>query len=229
MNAWEYLTANSGATIGSTAYEHMTMQFRSGEFMPDYNSIVNEVYLLTKRPDLVSATAIAIRKATMKYHGADDWPRDLVTVTITNPTRLNANDIKFGLDLTSLPFLRVRRITTVKSSKTAGVPLKLYDPVDINELMDDYNYELTNTWYRAGANLIVTSVEDIQALDVVYYQHPDVLAETYDSWIAAEHPDFIIEEAAGAIFKLVGKDEEAKQHRALFTENLQLLQMAYIG
>ena len=42
-------------------------------------TLADDVYVLTNRPDLVSETRVALRKAIMKLHSADTFKRDLVT------------------------------------------------------------------------------------------------------------------------------------------------------
>ena len=41
-------------------------------------SIVDDVYTMTKRPDLVADTLLAVKKATLKAHHTDFYPKDLL-------------------------------------------------------------------------------------------------------------------------------------------------------
>lgn len=69
-------------------------------------------------------------------------------------------------------------------------------------------------------------------LDFVYYAWPTIptdTATTLTSWIVNEYPDAIIEDAAGAVFKMIGKDDEFNRFQTLFAENLAILKTSTVG
>jgi hypothetical protein len=73
---------------------------------------------------------------------------------------------------------------------------------------------------------------DHDYLDFGYYQYPELPAQSsgeITSWIADQYPDCIIEEAAGTVFKMIGKDDEHNRYQVLFQENITILRTTDVG
>lgn len=198
--------------------------------MTTFAQLLTDLYTITNRPDLANESAVALRKATLKYHMAQDWIQDEVQSIVTL-TPLYTNDSRYSVDLTPAPFTRFRNIKSVQeyvNPPTYGyVEFRKYE---VNDLIDDYGYEKTNYFYRAGTNLLLRCDHVITQAKVTWFQLPDVTSATYNSWIANIFQDAIIEEAASKIFGMIGKPNEQKIQQQLFAENLQLLtQMAVVS
>lgn len=195
--------------------------------MTTFSTILDNVYVLTKRPDLIAETKSAVKKATLKLHNKDLWEKDLKEVIVTlTPSTL----FRYSLDLTDAgTYPRIKKIKSIREYNAipTGRELKL-EKHDSDDIFDDYQIERVNYFYLAGlaANLVVVSA--LTQIKVGYYQYPDITELTYSSWIANELPDYIAEEAARSLFKLIGKDEEFQKFEAICKENETALTMTQI-
>jgi hypothetical protein len=188
-----------------------------------FSSLLNDVYTHTNRPDLVNETVLAIRKATSKAHESDEFPEDMVYVTAKPSAGTNSNE--YLLDVNSMPFIRHRKVLQVINSGTK----RAYEQVSINDLFDSYGNLKHDCWYKAGLMYrINAALSATDTLDCIYLQYPEVFPETYFSWIALTHPEVIVEEAAGQVFKTVGKDTEYKYYAQLSAENFMRLKSLHI-
>jgi len=196
-----------------------------------YVSIRDGVYTISKRPDLVAETAVAIRKATMKLHMADLWKTDLVEVFYTIGSNEGAQgSFRYTLDLTlSTKFKLYRRISSIRqyTANQTGYELQLKE-LDADRLLDDYNIEDINYWYQAGQQISIRADRSLTQLKIVYFKYPNILPAEYDSWIARQFPDAVIEEAAASVFKSIGKDSEAQRLAQAFNENLAMLRITQV-
>lgn len=197
-----------------------------------YNNIVTSVYALTKRPDLVTETAIAIRKATMKVHMADFWKNDLSEIHYTLPV-LAATGVAFrySLDLTdTVSFPLFRKVSHIKewNNPLVGYEIQLKE-LDADRILDDYALETINYWYQAGRQVSLRCNKLLVTLNIGYWKYPNIIPATYSSWIAQDFPDIIIEEAASAVFKVIGKDIEYTRLANNFQENIHMLTMTQVG
>lgn len=208
-----------------------------------------DVYTLTNRPDLVAETKLSLRKAIRKFHGAETWKRDLVSLRMdmTALTPLEPDQYRWSLDLTT--FANLRRFKSVNypaelsiPDNTTPAPLvdwtvgfresKQFHEIAPDNLFDRYGYERTNYYIISGSTILVRSGWYIDYLDFVYYAWPVIPTDTataLTSWIVNEMPDAIIEEAAGAVFKMIGKDDEFNRFQTLFAENLMILKTSSVG
>lgn len=194
-------------------------------------SIMDDVYTITKRPDLVNQTQLAVAKATMKMHmtGLTDnrtnqptpafYTQDLVTEIIALPTQ---SDNHYQIDLTDYPLLRA-----VYSLKEYNNPLNgnevSYTPKEKDAIFDGYNMEMYDYYYRAGAVINFRPLRVPTNVELTYYGFPNVDGANYNSWIANRFPHAIHEEAASSIFRQTGKDSEFKIYQAMTQENIAML------
>jgi hypothetical protein len=188
-----------------------------------FSSLLNDVYTHTNRPDLVNETTLAIRKATSKAHGSDEFPEDMVQVTVSPTAGTNKNE--YLLDVSAMPFVRHRKILQLINSGTR----RAYEQISINDLFDSYGNLKQECWYKAGLMYrINASLSSTDTLDCIYLQNPELAPPVYFSWIALEHPEAIVEEAAAQVFKAVGKDAEYQRYAQLSMENLMRLKSLHI-
>ena len=185
-------------------------------------TLQTEVYNLTNRPDLVSQTLTAIRKATMKCHLADEFRQDLQIAIITVPVQ---TDFHYLLDLTNTTsYPNLRRVAYIKEYNSVIVGNEIqFTKLYANALLDEYKLERTNYWYQAGMAVTIGSYKQLVQVSVAYHKYPSTDVATYSSWIADQYPDAIIQEAASTVFKTIGKSDEAKLYQQYFAENLQFL------
>lgn len=200
--------------------------------LASYNQLIADVYTLTARPDLVAETALAVRKATMKAHLADFWVNDIIQALPVMPVISPGSLVsyRYTLDLTNAvtyPFFR--KITSVKeyNNPLTGQEIQ-FKSLDPTNLLDSYRLEDINYYSQLGRSVSIRCNKALGTLAVNYYAYPDVTPATYNSWVADQFPDLIVEEATATIFNTVGKDAEAKKLRDNFAENMHFITMSQI-
>lgn len=192
--------------------------------MSDFTAMQNLVYSITNRPDLISQTTRAIKKATLKFHQADFWPRDLIELPSQAVTPVSS-DYRYALDITAAPFIRFRALEYARVPSTdPTLKLRTFDRLNASDILDSYGIEKSDYWYLAGNTISIRSYTALTNVALGYYQFPDTNELTYTSWIADTFPDAIAEEAASAIFKQTGKDDEYQRFTGYYEENKTFLQ-----
>lgn len=186
------------------------------------NEIIEEVYVLTNRRDLVALTLSAIKAATLKAHGTDFYSKDIFEVAVTFDTA----EFKHSLDYTGL-------ISTFRAIKYLRIVDKLTDEegkfvaiLTPEELIDSYNVPKKDVAYVAGRFLEIRSSTEFNAALFGCYTFPIVTVEGYSSWVAQFFPWAIIYEAATVVFGRIGNKEEAAAMRAQRNEEYSLLKLS---
>jgi hypothetical protein len=135
--------------------------------------------------------------------------------------------VGYPLDL----ILPANQIPAPLTDAIFGAGCREYVEVAPDNLFDGYGYEKPNYYFITGDTVNLRSGWYIDYLDFIYYKWPTIPAAdvTLTSWIVNTYPDAIIEEASGAVFKMIGKDEEFKRFQGLFLENLSIIRGADIG
>jgi len=196
-----------------------------------YNSLSTAVYDITKRPDLIQETILAIRKATMKLHMAELWKNDIAQVyPLVTAGVGDTYSYRYTLTLNAATvFPRFRRVAFIKEYNATPLGYEIdFKELDMASLLDNYQLEKVNYWTQAGMGATIRSSKALTQVRVGYYRYPDINPITFESWIANQFPDAIIEEAIASIFEAVGKIDEARSYRNRFIENLHMLQMTQI-
>lgn len=211
-------------------------------------TLAADVYTLTNRPDLVAETLISLRKAIRKFHGADTFKRDIGTVRldITAFTPIAVNQYRWNIPLDSFPQFRRFKVVQypldrILPANQMPAPLldwpvafgssREYTEVSADDIFDGYGYEKPNYYFITGDTVNLKSGWYIDWLDFSYYKWPLMGAQgdTLTSWIVNAYPDAVIEEATGAVFKMIGKDEEFARFQGLFAENLSIIKSSDLG
>jgi hypothetical protein len=196
-----------------------------------YASISAGVYDITKRPDLIQETILAIRKAIMKFHMAELWKNDIVQVyPLVTVGVGDTYSYRYSLTLSdAVVFPLFRRVAFIKEYNATPLGYELdFKELDMASLLDDYQLEKVDYWTQAGMGATIRSSKALTQLRVGYYKYPNVIPTTFESWIASQFPDAIIEEAIGSIFSSIGKMDEARDYKSRFLENLHMLQITQI-
>lgn len=186
-------------------------------------SLADDVYVITARPDLVAETKVALRKAIYKCHAADTFKQDLhqEILDLSMHTELAPDSFRWAVPLSTFPRLRRPHLLQVPPYRALIEPFKEISPEDI---LDSYRYERFNYFFIAGAMMTVRNVTGHSELEFTYYRWPDVDPQNpIGSFICDQFPDMVIEEAAGAVFRMIGKDEEFQRYQMFFAENLAML------
>jgi hypothetical protein len=187
-----------------------------------FTELVAEVYNLTNRSDLSAETQAAVRAATLKAHQTDFYSKDIYE------TGVSWEDAEYRqqIDLISLvsnfrALKYIRRVEDQYDDK--GVFFTIITP---EELLDSYGFTRSDIAYVAGRSLEIRSAVEFSKVLMGAYVFPIITSNSYASWIAEQHPYFIIYEASRVIFKAIGYDEQSAQFNNLVAEELTLLKMS---
>lgn len=178
-------------------------------------SLLTDLYDITKRPDLVAESKLAIKMATQKLHHSDFYPRDLTeeAIAFTTPAYLQSIEYK-------TVFPTFRALSYLRKLDSVGTPGKEFTTITPLQVLDSYKRERVDVCYLAGIMLEIKSSTQDAGVIVGYYQHPDTTETGYSSWIADEYPVYILMEAAATIFKMIGFDEQAAMFNRLTEQNV---------
>lgn len=183
--------------------------------------LIAEVYTITGRPDRVAETSSAIKSATLRAHQSDFYYQDIYETGISFSSPEYFQQLDYRLLLPRWRALKyLRKYDAVGG--VAGTILRIIPP---EMLLDDYSVERTDIAYAAGALLQIKSSTKEQYFLLGCYINPDITDAGYSSWIAVAHPYAIIYEAAAAVFKATGKDEEASTYKQISAEQIAMLRM----
>lgn len=184
-----------------------------------FDELLEEVFLITNRPDLVAETKSAVKAATLKAHQTDFYSKDIHEVGVEFDTadfRQSLDYISFISNFRSIKYFRI----VEDEFDDAGTFLEI---IAADNTLDSYGCNKTDIAYVAGRVLeIRSSVEFSKAL-LGAYVLPIVREGAYDSWVAEQHPFFIIYEAARVLFKAIGYDEQSATFNQLVAEEFSLL------
>jgi hypothetical protein len=178
-------------------------------------ALVNDVYTLTKRPDLEAETKLAVKRATLKIHQSDFFYRDLNEsgVSFTNA------DYVQTLEARTL-FPKFRSSKYIRKSDVNGVLGIFMEQITPAMVLDRYGYDKVDVFYGAGEVIQIKSSTLLQYILFGFYVNPDVTDDNFASWVATDHPYAIIVEAAVTVFKTIGYDEQAAVYQRLALEEL---------
>jgi hypothetical protein len=183
----------------------------------------DEVYTITKRPDLIAETLLAVRQATLALHQSDFFWKDIAETGLSFPISAYLQEIEYR---SILP--RFRAIKYLRKSDSAGATGAFFDVITPEAVLDLYGTDRTNICYAAGASIEIKSSTQFQYVILGYYQNPVVTTVGFDSWIALDHPYAIVLEAAEKVFKMIGKTEEFAAFKFLRDEERNRLSLSNI-
>lgn len=193
-----------------------------------YTELVEAVYSLTNRPEMVGETALAVQSATLKAHQSDFYTRDSVEKLLV----LAEDSYIAQVDLSVLVRYRAMRWlrkwdpagfdpNTQLQTGTAG---EFIEPIEPEMVIDSYGYTKANRWYVAGNFLNIRSNTSIRQVLMSYYQAPKVApVAQYSSWVADTVPFAIIFDAASTIFQLLGQNDQSRKYDTFVLEQLMMV------
>jgi len=187
-------------------------------------SLLNDVYALTLRPELVAQTTLAVQHATLKMHHTDFYCKDLSELSYTFETSEYLQDLDWASTLT-----RYRAIQWIrKRDPDTQENMEFLTPIDPTQALDPYKITKTNVYYGSGVFLRLRTDTPWAAFTLSFYQNPDITSGSYSSWIADQHPYAIVNEAARRVFKTIGKDDEASMYESLVAEAVQEIKISNV-
>jgi len=172
-------------------------------------SLIDDVYTLTNRPDLVAETSLAVRSATLKLHSLDNWYKDIYQTGI----QWNPVDYIQSLEYRTLvpryrKFKYLRKYSPPTGNDMMGYDGDFFTLITPDNTLDDYGINRENVCYVAGAYINIRSNTQDQYMIFGCYIQPDITELGFSSWIADEYPFAIVTEAASKVFKTIGYDEQ---------------------
>lgn len=177
--------------------------------MTTFAELTAKVYDVTKRPELVSLTATAIRLATIRAHHTDFFPRDsnIQAIDFTvNPT------LQF-VDLTNIysTLVQLRAIELLQCADViTGNPTESLEYREYSDLWDVDGVLRSSVFTLVGDTLKCVPKVATGKMLVKFYKNPIVLDATYSSWIADLYDDEVAMWAAAIIWSRTGNMEQAK-------------------
>ena len=190
-----------------------------------FDELLEEVYLITNRRDLVNETKSALKSATLKAHTSDFYSKDIYEVGVEFTTagfRQSLDIIDLISNFRALKY--IRRVTG--ATDDAGTFLEVITP---EELLDSYGIGRTDIAYVAGRVIEMRACVSFQYALLGAYVMPVVREGAYSSWVAEQFPYTIIYEAARRVLTAIGNMEEAAGQRVLALEEYNLLRMSALS
>lgn len=186
-----------------------------------WDDLLVEIYAITSRPDLVTETAMSLRKATRNVHASGRFWRDAIAVPLSGVVVAQVQDV--NLELYAPRFRKV-------ISLTAGSNVDHFlTPVNIDELLDNDNYARTNIFWGLGTSLRIRAASPNTDYILTYLRYPEVFpAAAYATWIANEFRDLLVLKAAIAVLNLSGEQEMIPRFSEMVNEMQRELVQANI-
>lgn len=191
-----------------------------------FASLVADVMTLTKRPDLVNETSIAVKAATLKAHHSDFFYKDLFETGI----QFTSAEVLQSMPVYDLvpQFRTMKYIRKCDASTIPPTPLQFLEYMSPENALDSYKCQRFNVYYMAGRVFQIRSIAAEDNFLFGCYLHPLTTEIGFNSWIANENPFAIIYEAVAIIFKTIGYDEQVSTYRAMVADEYAILKMGNI-
>jgi hypothetical protein len=208
-----------------------------------FDEMVQEVYTLTNRPDMVQQTKLALRAATLKMHSVDFFNLDIWTTKIVFPETSFVQQLDTGLfqryraaafarlwdDSLSAAQLNIFAIPQQPTDNQYNYFFKFISP---EEIFDSYRTLRGNVAYAAGNVINLRARVGFNCIMHGFYSLPDVAEGSYSSWIAEKQPYAIIYDATSRILQTVGQNEVARKYddprTGLVPEQIAILKNSYV-
>ena len=183
----------------------------------------DEVYSVTKRPDLVAETLTAVRQSTLALHQMDYFWKDIYETGISFPTSAYNQELEYR------PIIPLfRSLKYLRKSDSSGANGVFFTVIQPESVLDLYQANRTDVCYAAGASIEIKSSTQFQYALLGCYINPNITTAGWNSWIALDHPYAIVYEAAEKIFKMTGRSEEFAAFKFLRDEERQRIVMSNI-
>jgi len=179
-----------------------------------FTELLTEVYNITGRSDLVDLTKSAVKAATLKAHATDFYSKDIYETPIQFDEIAYVHSLDIYSIISNYKALKyIRKYDTVTTS--AG---DFIDVITPEEILDQYNRELTDVCYVAGRVIEIKSSTSFNTILLGCYVNPIVTESGYSSWIAELYPYAIIHEAARFVFGAIAQNEEKNIQKEFVAE-----------
>lgn len=188
------------------------------------SELIQEVYYITNRPDLVTQTSSAVRAATLKLHQLDYFWKDIYETGVLFTPAAYVQQLDYRLLIPTWRAAKYLRKTDVTGTEQ-GAFLTLIPPESV---LDDYSINREDIYYAAGTVLQIRSSTLLEYAILGCYKNPVITTVGYNSWMADDHPFAIVYTAAETIFKSIGKTEEFAAFKLLRDEEIAALKISNV-
>lgn len=187
--------------------------------------LVEEVYVLTNRRDLVGETLSAVKAATLKAHKSDFYSKDIYETGVEFCSYAYIQSLDYISLLSNFRSFKYLRKAT-SASESNGEFFSIITP---EEVLDTYGKNRADIAYVAGRVIEIRSSTEFKYALLGCYVLPIITTDGYASWVAEQNPFAIIYEACRIIFKSIGYDEQSATFTQLAMEELSLLRMSALA
>lgn len=193
--------------------------------MTTYAEIEALVVAQTRRPDVQTTTATAIRTATLRAHHVDFFPRDLAEGTLSYTPSSTALSYEFP-NLTTL-LSRIRSLKILRGlDPVTQVPVEDLEWREIDDLYDSDGNRRQHVYTLVGDTLKIYPQLATGSISAFYYRNPQVSEASYASWIADTYPDELAMWAAAIVFARLGYAEMAQDFQRTHVQPFKELLIA---
>lgn len=164
---------------------------------------VNEVLLITKRPDKRVETIAQINRALSFFTLKADFSKDLVESSLTLDPTLYGQSISLSA-LTRFRKFKYIKPTNERYYLTEADPTNIFTPTGQIQ---------PNRFFVSASSLTITLSKLSPSLQIGYYTYAPVLTEVtnFDThWMLDMIPYAVIEKATAKIFQIVGDETSAR-------------------
>ncbi len=188
-----------------------------------FTNMQTAVYELTKRPELVAVTNLAIRTATLRAHAVDMFPRDRASHVFTYTPNTTGAFSDLENIYTAIRLLRIPDFLQSEDAVSFAPTENLEYIVSVDDFWDDANQRKTSVFTQVGTSLKCSFASATGRARLWYYANPDTSSTSYSSWIADTYVDELAYWAAGIVWSRSGMQEiaqQAQQHITAFKDLL---------
>lgn len=186
-----------------------------------FEELVEEVFILTNRRDLVAETESSVKAATLRMHKLDFFSRDIYETGI----EFDSPQYRQSLDYITLVsnFRAIKYVRIVQDQNDEDG--KLLEIITPDEVLDSYGQNRNDIAYIAGRVLEIRSSTTFTKALFGCYVSPIVRIGAYESWVAELNPFAIVYDAARVVYRAIGQMEESNAMASLLAEEAQMLKM----
>lgn len=173
--------------------------------MANFRQLVDQVVVVTNRPDLLAEIELSIKQSILFYHHLDFFWRDKMVGIINVTTGQNA---RHEIPLTRFP--RMRAPTEIAPyfarRECCGKPLKRMTRLGECEC---------EWWMLTPNSLIIRSATPTHQFQFTYWQNPVLAPEAeFHSWVADLYEDAVVDAACAKMFEMARDPSTADRYRA---------------
>jgi hypothetical protein len=179
--------------------------------MTTFAELETLVVAQTRRPEIPAITKAAIKSATLRAHHADFFPRDL-SITRLNYTPLSTA-VLYDFPNIHASLTRLRTIQHIEGiDAVTSTPVENLEYRTADDLYDADGNRRPSVYTLLGATLRLYPLQATGAVNVFFFQNPNVAEADYASWIADTYEEELAMWAAAIVFSRTGFVEMAAQY-----------------